>query len=389
MLSSSERRKSAFAWPWELLAVRAADTGAGKLSVWGARRKASRRTVAPAPNFRNNELSAKECQMRVNSLLLLLAAAPLLASSVHIYVANSDDNKITIIDPATDRVSGEISVSPNPHGIVPSPDGTRFYVSSESKDLLDVIDRKTLAVIRHVPLGQRPNNVAITPDGKRVYICIRAEAWVDIVDTASLERVKRVPVGKGPHNVYRTPDGAHMIATSMDDQKLTVINIGSQEVEFEIPAGGVPRPLVIDANPDRSINRLFVQLSNLHGFAVIDWASRKPGERVLLPAAPAGARPLIPETFSHGIAISPDHKTLWVNSLLDNSVSIFSLPQLQRLATIPVGRGPDWMTFTPDGKRCYISNAGSNSVSSIDAVNFKELVKIPVGKIPKRIIASE
>jgi len=327
--------------------------------------------------------------MNVKILPLILAALPLQAASARIYVANSDDNKISVIDPATDRVSGEIPVSPNPHGIVPSPDGKRFYISSESKDLLDVVDRKTGAIVGRVPLGLRPNNVAITPDGKHVYVCIRGESWVDIVDTASLARVKRVPVGKGPHNVYRTPDGQHMIATSMDENKLTVINIKSQEVEFEIPAGGVPRPLIIDANPDRSINRLFVQLSNLHGFAVIDWASRKVVERVMLPDAPAGARPLIPETFSHGIAISPDHKTLWVTSLLDNSVSVFSLPQLKRLATIPVGRGPDWMTFTPDGARCYVSNAGGNTVSSIDAVNFKELTKIPVGKVPKRIITAD
>jgi YVTN family beta-propeller protein len=327
--------------------------------------------------------------MRFKQLLPLIAAVPLLASSARIYVANSDDNKITVIDPVTDRVTGEIPVSANPHGIVPSPDGTRFYVSSESRDVLDVVDRKTLAVIRHVPIGTRPNNVAITQDGKRVYICIRGGSCVDIVDTALLERVKRVPVGKGPHNIYRTPDGERMIATSMDENKLTVINIKSEEVEFEIPAGGVPRPLVIDANPDRSINRLFVQLSNLHGFEVIDWASRKVSERILLPEAPVGARPLIPQTFSHGIEISPDHKTLWVTSLLDNSVSVFSLPRLQRLTTIPVGRGPDWLTFTPDGARCYVSNAGGNSVSSIDAMKLKELVKVPVGKVPKRIITTE
>jgi len=111
-------------------------------------------------------------------------------------------------------------------------------------------------------------------------------------------------------------------------------------------------------------------------------------DRILLPDGPPGARPLIPETFSHGIAISPDHKTLWVTSLLDNSVSVFSLPQLQRITTIRVGHGPDWMVFTPDGKHCYVSNAGSNTVSSIDARALKELTQIPVGKIPKRIIAA-
>lgn len=322
-------------------------------------------------------------------MLPFVFAAPLLASSVHIYVANSDDDKITVIDPTTNTVSGEIAVSPNPHGIVASPDGSRFYVSSESKDLLDVVDRKTGKIIRRVPLGTRPNNVAITAEGKRVYVCIRGDSVVDIVDTASLEKVKSVPVGKAPHNVYRSPDGLDMIATSMDDHKLTIINVKTEEPELEIPLPGVPRPLAIEANPDHTINHLFVQLSNLHGFAVIDYASNQVLGNVMLPDAPPGARPLIPATFSHGIAVSPDHKTLWVNSLLDNSVTVFSLPGLKRITTIPVGRGPDWMVFTPDGARCYISNAGSNSVSAIDAVKMKELTRIPVGKVPKRIIYAD
>src|SRR5215471_12097720 len=96
-------------------------------------------------------------------------------SQLRIYVANSDDTKVTVIDPATNTVSGEIAVSANPHGIVPSPDGKRFYVSSESKDLLDVVDRSSGKVIKSVPIGLRPNNVAITEDGRRVYICIRGK----------------------------------------------------------------------------------------------------------------------------------------------------------------------------------------------------------------------
>jgi YVTN family beta-propeller protein len=205
---------------------------------------------------------------------------------------------------------------------------------------------------------------------------------VDIIDTASLEKVKSVPVGRGPHNVYLTPNGQYMIATSTDDHKLTAIDVKTEEPSFEIPLPGVPRPVFID----RGMQNLYVQLSNLHGFVVVDYAKREVVKKVLLPDAPAGAKPLIPETFSHGIGIAPDGKTLWVNSLLDNSVSVFSVPDLKRLATIPVGRGPDWLTFTPDSKKCFISNAGSNSVSAMDVASMKEITKIPVGKIPKRII---
>ena len=140
---------------------------------------------------------------------------------------------------------------------------------------------------------------------------------------------------------------------------------------------------------DHGGKHLFVQLSNLHGFVVVDFATRKVIRKVLLPKAPADAKPLIPETFSHGIALTPDEKTLWVNSLLNNTVNVFSLPDLQFITAIPVGHGPDWMTMLPDGSRCYVSNAGSNTVSVIDVASRRELKQIPVGKIPKRIISEK
>jgi len=321
--------------------------------------------------------------------LAFFTALPLVASPLRIYVTNSAGDNVTIIDPRTNQVDGEIRVSKNPHGIVPSPDGKRFYVSSETENVLDVVDRAGLRIIRRVPVGQRPNNIAITPDGRRVYVCIRGESWVDLVDTTSLEKVKSVPVGKAPHNVYCTPDSKWMLATSMGDNKLTAIDIRTESPEFEIPVGGVPRPVAIEPGPGGVPARLFVQLSDLHGFVIVDFARHRVAGKVLLPDAPAGAKPLIEHTFSHGIGTSPDGKSLWVTSLLDNSVSVYTLPGLTRKATIPVGNGPDWLTFTPDSRLCYVSNAGSDTVSAIDMALLRELTRISVGKVPKRLIAAE
>ena len=321
------------------------------------------------------------------ALLLLLAlwALPGFPKTLRVYVANTDGASISVIDPEKNVTVGEIPVSKNPHAVLISPDKTRFYVPSETQDVLDVVDRATSKMIAKIPLGRRPNNLAITPDGRRVYVCIRGESWVTVVDTQTLKAVKNIPVGDGPHNVYALPDGKHMLAAAMEAQKLTVINTTTDTPEYEIPMPGVPRPVAFDA----AARQLFIQISNLHGFLVMDFAARKIVDKVLLPDAPKDARPLIPQTFSHGIAVAPDGRTLWVNSLLDNSVSVFSLPDRKRLATIPVGRGPDWMTFLPDGSRCYVSNAGSNSVSVIDTASKKELTRIAVGKVPKRIIAVE
>jgi len=42
---------------------------------------------------------------------------------VHIYVANSGGDTISIIDPEANRVVGEIKVSGQPHGLAASLDG--------------------------------------------------------------------------------------------------------------------------------------------------------------------------------------------------------------------------------------------------------------------------
>ena len=243
--------------------------------------------------------------MTLMKRLIILLALPLAGSTVRIYVANSAGNDVTVIDPGANKAVGSITVSNNPHGIVPSPDLSRFYVSSETENVLDVVERSSSKVIRRVPIGKRPNNVAITRDGQRVYVCIREESWVDIVDTTSLAKVKSVPVGKNPHNVYATPDGKHMIATSMGENKLTVIDTATEQPEYAIAVGGVPRPVAIEAGADGNINRLFVQLSNLHGFVVVDYHSRVVIDKVTLPDAPPGAEPLIPKPSRTASASRP------------------------------------------------------------------------------------
>src|SRR6266705_7048200 len=104
-------------------------------------------------------------------LAILLLALPLTAAQdqVRILQSNAAGDRVHIIDPATNKVVGEITGVEAAHGITASPDASRIYVSNEADDTLDVADRTTLKVIKKVPLSGRPNNIAISPDGRRVY----------------------------------------------------------------------------------------------------------------------------------------------------------------------------------------------------------------------------
>src|SRR5690348_18397474 len=90
-------------------------------------------------------------------------AAPTLhgSSKVVIVQTNSAGDNIHIIDPATNKVIGEIEGIEVNHGAAVAPDGSRIYVSNEAMSTLDVVDGKTLKVIKQVKLSGHPNNIAV------------------------------------------------------------------------------------------------------------------------------------------------------------------------------------------------------------------------------------
>jgi YVTN family beta-propeller protein len=221
---------------------------------------------------------------------------------------------------------------------------------------------------------------------------------VDVIDSASLKRVKSIPVDGSVHNVYVTPDGKFAVSGSIENKAATVIDLQTERSVWEVKFDRGVRPMAFEQNPDGSTARIFIQLSGLNGFAVVDFAKRAEVARINLPDQPGGLG--IAEgrmsTPSHGIGVAPDGKSLWVNSTFANAVFKYSLPELRLIGYAalpevhPLGRVatssvPEWITFMPDSKTVYISNSGAGSVSVVDAASLKVVAVVPVGEAPKRI----
>jgi len=323
------------------------------------------------------------------AVMALLLAAPAWAQVRIVQTNSGKSNNIHLIDPATNRIAGEVAGVPINHGAAASPDGRWLYFSSEAEQTLHVVDAKTLQTTKKIPLSGRPNNISIGRDGRRVYVAIvSAPGAVDVVDTVSLEKVKSIPTKGGIHNTYVTPDGKFVLAGSIAGRLMTVIDAATDEPAWTLFSEGV-RPIAIETNPDRSTRRLFVQLSDFHGFAIVDFAARKEVGRVTLPndippekvdKGPFNASP------SHGIGVAPDGKTLWVTSRPNARVYVYSLPDLTLLGHEDLGGRPDWVTFTPDSKTVYIATENTDSVIAVDVASRKKVAAIAVGDAPKRNI---
>jgi len=307
------------------------------------------------------------------------------AGKVRIIQTNSAGDNVDIIDPATNKIVGEIKGIEVNHGAAAAPDGSHIYISNEADSTLDVVDGKTLKVTTKIRLSGHPNNISISADGKRVYVAIREDKGaVDVIDTATLEKVKSIPIKGAGHNTYVTPDGRYVVAGSVVGKSVTVIDVKTEQPAWDMVFDLGVRPLAFERNADGSTKRIFVQLSDFNGFAVVDFATHKEVARIELPKIAAGKKPeLEGGNTSHGMAVTTDGKVLVVNSRLNSALYSYSLPDLKLVGAADVGRAPDWVTLTPDGKTAYVANAGSNSVSVVDIKSMKETVRIPVGQVPK------
>ena len=322
-----------------------------------------------------------------------LLTIPLAGQSGKVYIVqtNSAGDSVSLIDPTADKVVAEVPGVEVIHGAAAAPDGSRLYLSDEALDTVDVIDTTTMKVIKRIPLTGRPNNIAIHKNGKKAYVAIQtAQGGVDVLDLVTLERTKHIRILGGVHNTFITPDSKFVVAGSTGGSVATVIDTELERAAWSIHFEGGVRPLCFEANPDGSTKRMFVQVTNLHGFAIVDWAQRKEVGRINLPDLPPAQRNNegIQGAPAHGILIAPDGKTLWSTSKFNSAVYAYSMPDLKYLGEVKVGKVPDWITFTPDSKKMYVANAHDNTVSVIDVAARKELTKIKVGQVPKRNITA-
>jgi YVTN family beta-propeller protein len=309
------------------------------------------------------------------------------SGKVRIIQTNAAGDNVHIIDPATNKVVGEIKGIEAGHGAAVA--GNRIYISNESDSTLDVVDGKTLLVTNRIKLSGHPNNIAAGRDGRKVYVSILGSGAVDVIDTQTLQRVKSIPVKGAVHNTYVTPDGRYVVAGSIAGKNITVIDAQTEQPSWVMDFDLGVRPIAFEPNPDGSTKRMFVQLSDLNGFAVVDFTTHKEVTRIKLPDLAAGKVPFQGGgNTSHGLAVTADGKNLVVCSRLNSAVYIYSLPDLKLLGSVEVGKAPDWVTLTPDSKSAYVANAQSNSVSVIDIKSIKEVTRIPVGQVPKRNITA-
>jgi YVTN family beta-propeller protein len=318
-----------------------------------------------------------------------------LRADERVYVGNTDSGDLSVISVPNLEVVRTIKIGTYIDDVTASHDGRIVYANrvqsmghplskhaGESGEVM-AISTETNLVLWRTDINGWPQHLAVSLDDRRLYVPLYDRMRIDVVDTEKHEVVDRLPAAMGSHGMKLSPDGRRLYVGSMFMDVLLAIDLKSGKPVKRVGFKDAVRPFAFT----RDEKRMYVQLSRLHGFEVVDLEKGKVVRRVDLPALPAGTKlpEFFPNTYNHGLALSPDERLLFANGSAGNYVCVYSQPGLELLKTIPVGKDPNWVVFSKDGLRAFISNRGSDTISVIAVDELREIKQIPVGKYPQRM----
>jgi YVTN family beta-propeller protein len=186
-----------------------------------------------------------------------------------VYVANINDNSVSVIDTATNTVIATIPVS-SPDGVAVSPDGSKVYVTNLGS-AVSVIATATNTVIGSPIAASSPDGVAVTPDGSKVYVANINDNSVSVIDTATNTVIgSPIPVGNNPIGVAVTPDGSKVYVANEQSDTVSVITTATNKVIGSITVGSGPSAFGLFIQPAKPAPRFAGTpgKANCHGKSV-------------------------------------------------------------------------------------------------------------------------
>lgn len=190
------------------------------------------------------------------------------------------DNRIWVIDVATNTVVTAFAGPVQPAGIALNPEGTRLYVTGQFPGRLAVYDVPALSLIASIPVGSGALSVVVS--ASRAYVTNPFDDTISILDTATNSVLQTVPVGDSPRGIALMPDGSRAYIANNGSNTLSVLDTSSNTVVDAIAVGANPFTIAIS----RSGEKLYLLNQDNPGLWVIDTASNS--VVAVLPGIPQG-----------------------------------------------------------------------------------------------------
>lgn len=299
------------------------------------------------------------------------------ADDTRLYVADSDNNELLVIDTATDKVLSRVKVGKWPERVVVATDG-RIFVSNRHDRSVSVIDPDALVVLARIEVGAEPRGLALTPDSRTLVVANSMSQDLSIVDVASMQVTKTVATAGGdPRGVTVLPNGRALVTYTRSD-KVSVLDLASGTLRSKMTLSLTPEKTAFEQRlPGMAADPVF---SAVDGRVYISHVQMKddpiptdvetPGG-AYAGASEGGSVPVVANamaTIDTSTEEVLDAPGVMVNALCidDCEQSVRAdLPSVMNFATGPEA-GPVAAALAPNGDWLFVVNEFSNNVTLVE-----------------------
>ena len=311
-------------------------------------------------------------------LALLSALAPLASRADGvprpIFVLNSLDATISVIEPGHFAERKRIPTGKEPHHLYLTPDEKSLVVANALGNSLTFIDPVTAEVQRTITNIDDPYHLRFSPDMRWFVTAANRLDHVDLYrwqpqDTAQpVKLVKRIAAGRTPSHLSIDSKSTVVYASLQDSDELLAIDLATQAPRWKIPVGKMPADVYL--SPDDK--RLFVGLTGDRFVEVYDVSGPQPK---LLQRIGTG-------DGAHAFRARGDGKHLFVSNRVANTISLIDMQSMAVVATFNAPGGPDCIEVMADGKTLMFSSRWARKLSFVDLDSRKLVRQVPVGRSP-------
>jgi YVTN family beta-propeller protein len=299
-----------------------------------------------------------------------------------VFVANSTDNYISVIDMNTQAVRDKIVLQQGnkPYHLSISPDQKTLAVAMTDEDLsgglsneqsgndfyIILLDAATGNQLHSIKLDAQAQNAIWSRDGKTLWVGQSQDDKVLVFEgIGDYKLLKSIEVGNDVAEVSFSPDGVWVFAANTGSDAISVINPLTYEIEKSIAVGDKPT----GAWPANG--KMMVTNQTSKTLTIIDLSNREVEKTVELGFTP---------TF---VLFNILDFRMWVCDKDNGDLVAFQQDGLDWLESnrLKTGSGTHQVVIANNGK-AYISNQNAATVTLVNGTTREKIKDITVGNKP-------
>ncbi len=306
-----------------------------------------------------------------------VATPAVAAEPAPIFVLNSLDASISVIDPATFTELRRLPTGKEPHHLYLSPDERSLLVANAMADSLTLVDPRTGQIQRTLTGVPDPYHLRFSPDMKWLVTAanrlnhVAIYRWNGEAEGAELTLVKKVPAAKTPSHLAIDGKSSVVYASLQDSDQIVAIELATQRPRWTVSTGKLPADVYL--TPDD--RHLLVGLTGDEFVEVYDVA-----------ASPARLLKRIKTgTGAHAFRAWGDGRHVLVSNRVANTISRVDLQALEVVDTYPAPGGPDCIDVMVDAagnKTILVTSRWARKLTVIDPGKRQVVRQVAVGRSP-------